>query len=48
MLMATSFATPGHSSAPALPSGGTVTPLPVNGDFYASVAKPVQTIEVHS
>lgn len=36
MLMATSFATAGSSGASNTRSGGTVTPLAVNGNFYAS------------
>lgn len=38
MAMSMSFSTVGHSGASATRSGGTVAPLAVNGDFYASEA----------
>jgi len=48
MAMSTSFSTTDHSSASTTRSGGTVAPLAVNGDFYASASAASQSTEVQS
>lgn len=48
MAMSTSFSTTGHSGASTTRSGGTVAPLGVNGDFYASASAASNSTEVQS
>lgn len=48
MAMSMSFSTVGHSGASATRSGGTIAPLAVNGDFYASASAASKPTEVQS